>query len=134
MRTRTPLFAAVAAAALAAGCGKDTCPTAAANAKSHSCSAPAAQQVAVQLQLCETCAHTAPTCTPDLHAVSSGSIFLDTRWEICSDNSSCAAQACSNVTCQFSVPDGSYTVGLLDQAGNPTSFTLTVSGGAPTCG
>jgi hypothetical protein len=97
------------------------------------CSQPAAQQVSVRLNLCETCAHTSPTCTPDLHAAGSGAIFLDTRWEICADDSSCASPACSFVTCQFSVPDGTYTVGVLNQAGNPTSFTLSMASGAPSC-
>jgi hypothetical protein len=134
MRTRSAL-AAIAAALLAAGCGKDACPTAAAypqSGQTPACSAPAVQQVAVTLNMCEACSHTAPTCTPDLSSVGTGEIFLDTRWEVCTDNSSCAAQACGSATCQFSVANGTYTVHALSQSGTST-FTLTMTGGSPSC-
>ncbi len=137
MRTRSALAAAAAAALLAAGCGKDSCPTAAAypqSGQSPSCTAPAAQQVAITLNMCEACSHTAPTCTPDLSnaGAGSGDIFLDTRWEVCTDNSSCAAQACGSATCQFSVANGTYTVHALSASGTST-FTLNMSGGSPSC-
>jgi hypothetical protein len=135
MRKRIGFAAAAAAAALvAAGCGKDSCPTAAANAEnqpmSGACSAPAPQQVAIRVNLCEACSHTDPTCSTQ---ISGPDIFLDTKWEVCTDNSSCATNACATVTCSFSVPDGTYTVTTLDKTGTPKSFSLTTSPGTATC-
>ena len=140
MRKRNAL-AAAAVAALLGACGKDTCPTTAANAESQdmngTCGA-APQQVSIRLNLCEACSHTAPTCTPDLHAAgpggaNSGDIFLDTKWEICTDNSSCSARACSFVTCQFSVPGGTYRVTVLGSTGTPVSFGLDTTTPTPQC-
>lgn len=137
MRTRMVLVAA-AAAALFGACGKESCPTTAANAENQdmsapgACTAPAPQQVDIKLNLCEACSHTSPTCTPDLSALGTKEIFLDTRWEICTDNSSCAAQACAYVTCQFSVPPDTYQVHVLSKTGTSASFTLSTSTGA-TC-
>jgi hypothetical protein len=143
MRNRTGFAVAVATAALAAGCGKDSCPTAAANAEnqnmSSACSAPAPQQVAIKLNLCEACSHTDPSCSADTHAAgsggpNSGDIFLDTKWEVCTDNSSCSFNACATVTCQFSVPSGTYQVTTLSKSGNPASFGLdTMSSPTPVC-
>ena len=138
MRNRTGLAVAIAAAALVAACGgKDSCPTAAANAENQNmasaCSAPAPQQVAINLNLCEACSHTDPTCTPDLHAAGTGDIFLDTKWEVCTDNSSCAVKACATVTCQFTVPSGTYQVTTLSKSGNPASFSLVTTASTATC-
>jgi disulfide bond formation protein DsbB len=134
MRTRTALFAVVVGAALAAACGKDSCPTAAAYPKTGQTPActGTTQQVSISLQMCEACSHTAPTCSPDLHSLATNDIFLDTRWEVCSDNSSCAAQACGSATCSFAVPAGSYNVQALTTSGT-TSFQLTVSPSAASC-
>lgn len=139
MRYRIVL-AAAAAAALLGACGKESCPTTAANAENQdmsapgACSAPAPQQVAIQLNLCEACSHTAPTCAPDLSSLGTGAIFLDTRWEICADDSSCSARSCSFVTCQFSVPGGTtYQVQTLGAGGTTVSFTLDLTGASPVC-
>ncbi len=134
MRTRSVLVS-MGAALLAAGCGKESCPTAAAypqTGQTPACSEPAVQQVSITLQMCEACSHTSPTCTPDLSSVGTNEIFLDTRWEVCTDNSSCAAQACGTATCTFSVGNGTYTVHALTQSGTST-FTLNMSNGAPSC-
>jgi hypothetical protein len=137
MRKGSGLAVAAAAAALVAACGKDSCPTTAANAENQSmstaCSAPAPQQVAIRLNLCEACSHTDPTCSPDLHAVGTGDIFLDAKWQVCSDNSSCAVNACATVTCSFSVPTGTYQVHLIDKTGTPTSFGLVTTAGSASC-
>jgi major membrane immunogen (membrane-anchored lipoprotein) len=138
MRRGTGLAVAAAAAALVAACGgKDSCPTAAANAENQNmasaCSSPAPQQVAIRLNLCEACSHTDPTCSPDLHAAGTGDIFLDTKWEVCTDNSSCAVNACATVTCSFSVPNGTYQVHTIDKTGTPASFMLTATSGSATC-
>ncbi len=139
MRTQIAIAAAVGAALVAAcGGGTNSCPTTSANAENQNmanqCSAPAPQQVAIQVNLCQACSHTDPTCTPDLHALSasppSKDIFLDTRWDVCTDNSSCAAQACAIVTCQFSVPPDTYQVHVIGKDGNPASFTLNTTSGA----
>jgi hypothetical protein len=136
MRRGTGLAVAAAAAALVAACGgKDSCPTAAAYPKTPqtpACSMPAPQQVTITLEMCEACSHTSPTCTADLSAVGSGEIFLDTKWEVCTDNSSCSNNACATPTCQFSVANGTYTVHALTQSGTST-FQLTMSGGTPSC-
>ncbi|HEY6005825.1 MAG TPA: hypothetical protein VIV57_23290 [Anaeromyxobacter sp.] len=138
MTNRTGFAALAVAAAFAAACGgKDSCPTAAANAENQNmasaCSAPAPQQVAIKLNLCEACSHTDPTCTPDLHALGTNDIFLDTKWEVCTDNSSCAVNACATVTCQFSVPNGTYQVTTLGKSGSAASFTLDTTSGSPVC-
>jgi hypothetical protein len=133
MRARIGL-AAAAAALLAACGGKDSCPTASANAENQNmasaCSAPAPQQVQIRLNLCEACSHTDPTCTPDLHAVSTKDIFLDTRWDVCTDNSSCAAQACASVTCAFSVAPDVYQVHVIGKQGTAAAFQLDTTSGA----
>lgn len=128
---KTRLVLAAAAAAFFAACGSDTCPTAAAYpqaGQSPSCGG-TPQQVQISLQMCEACSHTAPSCSVQMP--DAGTIFLDTRWEVCTDNSSCSAQACANATCQFTAPAGTYTVHVLSQSGTST-FTLNVAGSA-TC-
>ncbi len=136
MRAGTAGVAVLVAAALgAAGCGSNSsCPTAAAYAKSGtspSCSG-GPQQVSITLSMCEACSHTSPTCTPDLQAVAQDSIFLDTRWEVCADNSSCAAQSCAQATCSFAVPAGTYTVQAPSASGT-SPFTLTVGATSASC-
>lgn len=141
MRARIGLAVAVVAAVLAAACGSNSsCPTAAANAEhqnmSGACSGPS-QQVTVNVNLCEACSHTAPTCVPDLQAVDTanknGTVWLDLRWEICSDNSSCASKACGSVTCQFGVPSGgSYSVQTNGVAGQ-AAFQLDTTGATASC-
>ena len=129
MKTRIVL--AAAAAALVAACGSDTCPTAAAYpqaGQSPSCSG-TPQAVQISLQMCEACSHTSPSCS--VQVPDPATIFLDTRWEVCTDNSSCSAQACASATCQFAVQPGNYTVHALSQSGTST-FTLSVTGSA-TC-
>ena len=121
--------AGVVAAVLAIACGgNESCPTAAAypnTAANPVCSGPP-QQVQITINLCEACSHTSPTCTADLSSVGTSQIFLDTRWEVCTDNSSCAMNLCSSATCQFSVAAGSYTVHALSPSGTST-FDLTVA-------
>ncbi len=131
MRTRNVL-AAAAAAALLAACGKESCPTTAGNANTSvapTCGG-SAQQVQITLQMCEACSHTSPSCAVQMPDATT--IFLDTRWEVCTDNSSCSTPGCSGATCQFSAPAGTYTVHALSQSGTST-FTLNVGGGTPTC-
>lgn len=135
MKLRDTLVAA-ALATLAAACGKDSCPTTAAYPKSGQtpgCTgAPA--QVQIGIQMCEACSHTSPSCSADLSALGSHQIFLDTRWEVCTDQSSCASQACSAATCQFSVPAGGYTVQTLSPTGTGTStFQLNVTSSSAAC-
>lgn len=131
---------AVVAAALAlaaAGCGGDSCPTDAAFAEpgqdmGGACSAPAPQQVSIAVELCEACSHTSPTCEADLTALATREILLDTRWDICTDDSSCSGRACASVTCTFAVPEGQYTVYTLAPSGT-ADFVLNVSGSSATC-
>lgn len=135
MRTRIAIAAAAGAALLAVGCGgNDSCPSTSANAENQNmngaCSAPAPQQVQIRLNLCEACSHTDPTCTPDLHAIATKDIFLDTRWDVCTDKSSCAAQACATVTCQFSVAPDVYQVHVINKQGTAVPFTLDTTSGA----
>jgi len=132
-------IAVLAGGVLLAACdGGTSCPTDAAFAEpgqnmASACTAPAPQQVAINVQLCEACSHTAPSCEADLSsAVATQEIFLDTRWEICTDNKSCSAQACSAVTCRFTVANGTYLVHALDPGGTKT-FGLTVSGPTAVC-
>jgi hypothetical protein len=132
---RTRVLAMAAAAAVLAACGNDTCPTAAGTPKtgqSPSCTAPAPQQVQVTLQMCEACSHTAPRCNAQLNDLAAKNIFLDTSWEVCTDNTSCSAQACGNAVCQFSVPNDTYTVHVLSGGGTAT-FQLQVNGATATC-
>jgi hypothetical protein len=133
---RASIAIAAAGTALLAACGgsNNSCPSTSANAENQNmasqCSAPAPQQVAIQLNLCEACSHTDPACVPDLHALSTKDIFLDTRWDVCTDNSSCATRACAIVTCGFSVPADVYQVHVIGKDGNPASFTLNTTSGA----
>jgi hypothetical protein len=138
MRSRIALVAALVSFGALAGCD-NSCPTAAAFAEdnpdvSGSCSAPAPQQVAIDVQLCEACSHTTPTCEADTRSATGGSgdIFLDTAWEVCEDNRSCSNPACSVVPCRFSIPNGTYTVHAVKPNGTGT-FQLTVNGAAASC-
>lgn len=134
MKGRNAVVAMTVGVALTmAGCGDESCPTEAAAVEGVSaCRAPAPQQVSIDLELCETCAHTAPTCEPDLSALATGDIYLDTRWDVCPDDSSCSAEACAPVTCTFTVPEGPYTVHTLTPTGT-TTFELTVSTSSASC-
>jgi hypothetical protein len=142
MRANIALAIAAAGVILAACGGNDSCPTQGANVQGTSCAFPAPQQVVVRVNLaCQPCSHTDATCTPDLHAAgsggpNSGDIFLDTKWNICTDNSSCStSQSCPLVTCQFTVPSGTYHVHALDQTGNLADmFTLDTTSATPSCG
>lgn len=128
---------AVAIAVGVVGCGEDSCPTDAAFAEpgqdmADACSASAPQQVSIDVLLCEACSHTAPSCEADLVGLAEQQILLDTRWDVCTDDSSCSAQACASVTCTFAVPDGQYTVHAVAPTGTET-FTLDVSGSSASC-
>jgi hypothetical protein len=132
--------AAVAAVALVAtGCGDENdCPTEAAAvepgqsmADAGKCTAPAPQQVRITLELCEQCSRTGATCSAQ--RVSADQIFLDTSWEICEENRSCSGEACSQVACIISVPEGTYTVSTLDASGSTRTFELDVNGGTASC-
>ena len=124
-------------ALVAIGCGdEDSCPTEAAavepgQAMAGKCAAPAPQQVRITLDVCEQCSRTAPTCDPQIF-VADGRIFLNTSWEICEENRSCSGEACGQVVCSFSVPDGTYTVETLAPSGTSV-FDLDVSGASASC-
>jgi len=134
--TRTLALAALAALPLGlAGCADGPCPTDTAFVKTGQ--APACsgtpQQVSVQLQLCEDCSRTNPSCAPDLSAAASGQIFLNTLWDRCEEDAGCTlGQACSMVTCSFAVPAGTYDVTVLTGPSSTPGFTLDV-GGAASC-
>ncbi len=134
MTTRALGAVAAAAVAALAACGSDTCPTAAAYPQAGQtpvCSEPAAQQISISLNMCEACSHTSPTCTEQQSDATT--IFLDTRWQVCTDNSSCAAQACGTATCQFSVPNGTYTVHVLSASGTSTFMLDVAANNTATC-
>jgi len=139
MTIRNALAALTSGLALAACNGAETCPTAAAAAEagqdmSTACTMPAQDQVSVAVRLCEACSHTAPSCEADLAAAdATHEIFLDTKWEVCTDDSSCSTPACAFATCRFTVPEGSYTVHTLAEGGGTQIFTLDLTGGAPVC-
>lgn len=136
MRPSIAIAGAAWAALLAAGCN-NSCPSTAANVQSQSmaraCSSPAPQQVAIHVNLCEACSHTDATCTPDLHALATNDIFLDMRWDVCSDNASCALQICTTVTCAFSVPPAVYQVHVIGQQGTEAPFQLDTTNGEAVC-
>jgi hypothetical protein len=132
---RTRVLAMAAAAAFLAACGNDSCPTAAASTDptqnmASACSAPAPSQVSINVHMCEACSHTAPTCSPQF---SGTEIFLDTKWEVCTDNSSCSTSACADIACRFQVADGDYRVHTLASSGSTHTFNMTVAGGSPNC-
>ncbi len=139
MRVRTWMLAAAVATTVLGGCGSNSCPTEPAAVDKTAnpvCTGGAAQPVSVQLELCADCSKTSGSCQVDLSQVSpggGGSIHLDTTWEACADNSSCATRQCSGVMCTFTVPAGTYTVYANDVNGL-TQFPLDLSGAGPTCG
>lgn len=134
-RAAKTMAVALAAAGLLAGCGATTCPTEAAAVNTSAapqCAAPAPQTVSVTVQLCDYCSLTSPTCDVDLSALATNEIHLDTMWEACPDNSSCATSRCEAVTCTFSVAPGTYTV-YANTTASLASFTLNTSSGGASC-
>ncbi len=144
MKTRSAVLVGtlVAAAAGIAGCPSNQCPMESpqvnANGIPTSCTAVAGQSVTYPVQICPTCNQTSATCTADLSAVGSGSIYLDTKVEACSGSASCPPSCQANpLSCAFTAPStpGTYQVIVVDGAtGNTQTSQLTVNtSGPPSC-
>ncbi len=134
---------AVAVAAFAAGCGKDTCPTEApqVSALAQDCQVPAGQAVTYPLRLCPTCNQTLTGCTAEMSGAnaSGGTIFLNPTVEVCSSSNSCPPScSASTATCTFTPPSTaagvSYDIQVYDPASGETKQgKVTFTSGAVSC-
>lgn len=114
-----------------AGCGGDTCSsgTVPVSDVTGGCATIAANQpVTISLHTCPSCSDQGLACSPDLHAVQSGTILLDSVAQQCQVN--CGTGCSINpVQCQINLPPGQYNV-LYNTAAGQASTPVTAQDGA----
>ncbi len=138
MRKRFVLVPAAVLGAVLSGCGGDTCSSKPADVSGFgSCAgnqlAPNSP-VTIAVRLCATCSDTGPNCNTEIVG---GQIQVDTTFQECQGNASCAPTppACSSVNCTVQTPSGG-TFTIVGQSGGSTvnGPTVTIAqGGATTC-
>ncbi len=133
------LVLSVAALAVLAGCGTDTCTSSAASLSptvGTSCALAAGTTATVNVSLCSRCNDSSPTCQAEFV---SGYFQIAPAVQQCQDQSGCASSGCNaavrTVSCALAVPagiSGSYPMVLIGDAGT-VNGTMTVGGSGTSC-